>query len=292
MREKDGPQIFLFTSGVFIIKIYSTPDASKEWVEKFSFLPVNLKNGFLIVSMEEKMNEIKSSTDYEIFIFLKKNRKIDQLKLSRLCKSMNESPHLSRLCPILVNARMEIIDGQHRFAACRALNRPVFYIQDSEITHRDIISLNKDQKNWTLENYLDFYVNSGNKNFISLKKFCSDYEISLSLACIFLGLNRKTLVSEIKDGLLIYPGSPLSEKCEKRCYLCKELMNKSYIRYPEKQKELRRLFSYSFIESIAKLNASIDEEIFFNKLLLCIDKVVPGSGFLYFHSQFISLGLI
>jgi hypothetical protein len=51
--------------------------------------------------------------------------------------------------PIIVNERMEIVDGQHRFTICKELNLPIHYIAGQNWNISEIRQINSVQKSWT-----------------------------------------------------------------------------------------------------------------------------------------------
>lgn len=69
--------------------------------------------------------EIQKTTDYKLFKKLDGNR--DVKKTNALVKSIREFD-LTMYSPIIVSVDFRIIDGQHRFAACRELGLPIYYI--------------------------------------------------------------------------------------------------------------------------------------------------------------------
>ena len=69
--------------------------------------------------------QIHWTTDYDIFKQLLGNREINYNHVRRLIKSMQEE---YLIVPIQVNEKMEVIDGQHRIAACKELGFPIYYM--------------------------------------------------------------------------------------------------------------------------------------------------------------------
>lgn len=70
--------------------------------------------------------------------------------------------------PIIVNEKYEVIDGQHRLEAFRALAIPVDYIMVKGAGIEECRLLNRKQGNWTTLDYLKSYARGGNKNYIRL----------------------------------------------------------------------------------------------------------------------------
>ena len=60
------------------------------------------------------INQVIKTNDYNTFKVMPGNRPVNKLHVRRLSKSMEEK-HL--MSPILVNEKMQVIDGQHRLEA-------------------------------------------------------------------------------------------------------------------------------------------------------------------------------
>lgn len=104
-----------------------------------------------------KMN-VFESTDYNKFKLIKGNRTLHKTKYLQLLKSM-EQEVLS--IPIIVNEKMEIIDGQHRYHACRELGLPVLYCVCEGYSIEQVKRANLVSSNWTKEDYLNLHVTDG-----------------------------------------------------------------------------------------------------------------------------------
>lgn len=79
------------------------------------------------------------------------------------------------MCPIIVNEKYQIIDGQHRFEVCKELGLPVFYIIKKGYGLDEVQMLNTNTKNWTLEAFADSYIELGNEEYNLYKKFREQY---------------------------------------------------------------------------------------------------------------------
>ena len=69
--------------------------------------------------MMEVYTSVMKSNNYDMFKFMEGNRKISSTNLNQIISSMKEK---QLVIPITVNEKFEIIDGQHRFSACKYLN--------------------------------------------------------------------------------------------------------------------------------------------------------------------------
>jgi hypothetical protein len=131
------------------------------------------KNRLKMSKLKKTFNPIiQTTTNYSQFKVLRGNRHINQLHLKRLKQSIN-SNYLITI--ILVNQRMEIIDGQHRFSACQQLGLPIHFIVVYGYGIREVQILNANMSNWSKLDYLDGYVNMGLEPYIQFKKFMQDF---------------------------------------------------------------------------------------------------------------------
>ena len=149
--------------------------------------------------------DIKKTTDYDKFQIIKGNRAIWQGHVNRIAEALALDSSTIEYNPILVNEKMEVIDGQHRLEAQKALGLPIYYIVAPNIGLSTVQSLNSNNRNWTPIDYARSYVASGHKNYevyLELKeKYKLNHNALLSFAALG-GLNRKTLSTAFKKGKL------------------------------------------------------------------------------------------
>jgi hypothetical protein len=97
---------------------------------------------------------LPSTTDYDRFVFLKRNRKVD--RFPNLKRSLHE---YGQIMPILINEKWEVLEGQHRVEECRDLGIPVKYICVPGLTYEVIVPINNVRKNWKLRDYPNLFCN-------------------------------------------------------------------------------------------------------------------------------------
>ena len=126
--------------------------------------------------------EIQKTTDYKLFKKLDGNR--DVKKKNALVKSIQDFD-LTMYSPIIVSEDFRIIDGQHRFAACRELGLPIYFIvmrdKDAE---KAMIVLNKYQSQWRNGEFFQYNVQKTGRVYTELKEYIDKYKINLSYAVI------------------------------------------------------------------------------------------------------------
>lgn len=160
--------------------------------------------------------QVYFTTDYSKFKLMKGNREIDALHVKRLIESFREQYLYS---PILVNSKHEIIDGQNRFTAAKALNLPIYYLVAYNYGLKEVQVLNTNTKNWQKYDYLKMYCDKKVEPYLQMRKFMEDFPaFGISAAIKILtndtsddggtGLNAQA--KHFQKGLLTIPNLKLS----------------------------------------------------------------------------------
>ena len=152
------------------------------------------------------MKEIKITYNYDQFKSFDGNRGINQLHLKRLIKSMKENFLIN---PIFVNEKNEIIDGNHRFYACKATGNPIYYIIYNGWGIAEAHLLNATRKNWTTEEYLNGYCDLGNENYIRFRDFKNQNSEFGFISLFSFGMNRnsradQSAINNYREGLFVF----------------------------------------------------------------------------------------
>lgn len=153
--------------------------------------------------MKTEVLEVNNTKDLSIFKILENNRPVNNAHVANLVEAIVINPGLTKLSPIVVNEKMEVIDGQHRLAAHRVLeakgpSHPIYYIVRKGMTVDSAKEINTLSRPWVgldfarveagrnvnYKIYLDFYketllphpvlvmyLTSGNRSKGSLKAF-------------------------------------------------------------------------------------------------------------------------
>ncbi len=144
---------------------------------------------------------VYKTTDYNRFVLMPENRQIYPVHVANLRRSIQEDGYLKER-PIEVirsGDKMVIVDGQHRFTACRELELPIFYILKSEADASLAVRVvNNNAKIWRPEDYLRHFIAMKNTSYIRLAKFMEDFDVGISAALGLLTLGGKNL-SNNKD---------------------------------------------------------------------------------------------
>lgn len=117
-----------------------------------------------------KAQQILKTKDYDKFHKFDFNRGINNGLVNRLMESIKEIGYMPGK-PIIVDKKMNIIDGQHRFTACVNLGIEVEYVITDVDPHTAIIKLNADQVNWKMIDYVNSWAQQGVKCYEHLLDF-------------------------------------------------------------------------------------------------------------------------
>ena len=116
---------------------------------------------------------VHETHDYGMFKRLTGNRSIKELRVKKILRSIQTVGAIPN--PIIVNEKMEVIDGQGRLEALKRLSQKVYYIVVPGLGINECRNMNIDQVNWTLPDYIDSCSEEGNENYERLKKLCDKY---------------------------------------------------------------------------------------------------------------------
>lgn len=142
-----------------------------------------------------------TTIDYDRFKFKEDNREVNTGLVSRIASSIQEIGYDSSK-PIKVNKEMEIIDGQHRFLACKQLGLPILYeIGKNADDHRTLILLNANQEPWKISDYVHSWSKVGVACYQKLTAFNDKYNFGMSnsLVILFEGGDHSPS-KRVKDG--------------------------------------------------------------------------------------------
>lgn len=146
-------------------------------------------------------NEILMTSNYELFTFYEKNRVISPARVLALISSFNKLD-LTSSNPIIVNEKMEIVDGQHRFEACKKMEKPIFYTKVSLNGDMDdaINLLNAIQQQWQLIDYIEHFIKRGKKVYQEILDCKYKYNTTISTAISFVSNMESSMSTQIRKG--------------------------------------------------------------------------------------------
>lgn len=118
--------------------------------------------------------QVFETRDYGQFGKLKGNRGLNESQINGIIGSIGDVGY--QPVPILVNEKMEVIDGQHRLEAAKRLHIPIYFIVKHGAGQREVMQLNLHHGNWTVYDFIGFYSANGNRNYIRLNEYASRFE--------------------------------------------------------------------------------------------------------------------
>lgn len=214
---------------------------------------------------DKQVTSVFETSDYDKFKFMLGNRNINLSSVKKIEESISQNGF--KMCPILVNEKFEIVDGQHRFNALKDLGLPIYYVIENGLNIEDCKNLNINAKNWTLDDYVESYASLGYEEYIKLLNLKTELKISTSVAITLFdkaGINHNPLYVG-KNGKLKISFSLEKIKDVLKCH---KLLSTNYacykwyegVRYTESYGALR------FFLHINCFNKDFDLDFFLNKL--------------------------
>ncbi len=137
---------------------------------------------------------VKKTTEYDIFNIINANRNINPRHVKTLKGSFRE--HGVLMNPILVNDKMQVVDGQHRLTALKQLELPVYYLIIGDYGIKEVQALNLNQKNWSKKDYAVSFSEMGYEHYTTLLEFHKEYDEFGFTSCIKL-LQNSTTVKDV-----------------------------------------------------------------------------------------------
>lgn len=144
------------------------------------------------------MMDIQKTTNYKKFKKIRGNRKINKTYLTKLAQSIREKNMLPQN-PIMVNDKMQILDGQHRLKVAEMINIPIYYVVISSGNLSDVQMLNTNVRGWTVSDFLESYIALGKKDYKDLLDFAESNDLSISNSMYILagGFQNNTVKSRL-----------------------------------------------------------------------------------------------
>ena len=179
---------------------------------------------------------ILKTKNYEMFIFREDNReKIERNHVEKIRKSI-QARNMLEFRPILVNEKMEVMDGQHRLLAAKALGVDIYYQVEKSLTHHDIIILNN-SKPWGINDYMNFYIKNDYEEYKKLAEFVKLKKITLRIALTLTSGDSHEAKRKFREGEYKF-NNELFEDDYEVCWLTIQHIKKSlgYTNFTESAK--------------------------------------------------------
>lgn len=145
------------------------------------------------------VDKVYSETDYSKFKILQGNRDVVEMRKKKILNSIKKVGYI--LNPIIVNKKMEIIDGQGRYMACQELGLPIIYVMDKNAGIDECIAMNQGQVNWKAIDWVKMYADNGNENYKRLLKLMIKYK-ELTLETVLGIANNKIIIGGFANAVV------------------------------------------------------------------------------------------
>lgn len=150
---------------------------------------------------KERVPVIEVTRDYAMFKRIVGNRKITLSHVNNLVNELTICD-IAYAFPVVVTKDNYLLDGQHRIERDRANNRPVFFIRLWQTVDEIMVAIvNRNQKGWVKDDYVNFYAERGNKQYIFLKEQMEESHLSSTNLAMLWGYTARA-DRRIKTGFL------------------------------------------------------------------------------------------
>lgn len=125
---------------------------------------------------------VYQTSHYDDFRTLPGNRNVTELRIERIMKSIKAVGN--RMCPIVANRDMMVIDGQGRLEALKRLGLPVYFVIDETAGIEECRWLNIGMTNWGIPDFVRSYAESGSNAYQVLSDLLDEYGGKLPILVI------------------------------------------------------------------------------------------------------------
>lgn len=190
-------------------------------------------------------------SNYDKFKFVSGNRPISESNVNSLVNSIQRYGYQSSK-PITVNKDFEIIDGQHRFIACKKLGLPIIFEFTPDGVNSDelMIELNKTQRIWRLAEYINHYAEKDIPFYVECRRFEEEHKLGVSNTLALCGKTHEA--REIRKGINIELNENRHHCVEfiKACHGLHFYKNKMFV------ESVKKLFELATKNDIEKVKAN------------------------------------
>lgn len=154
----------------------------------------------------DDVNQAQVTTNYDQFQLIESNREQNRGHIEALKRAFEEMGNLTRVQPILVNDRMEIVDGQHRFMACKELNEPIYFTKVSGLGINEARKMNILHRGWTIDDFARSYASTGDTNYQQYLEVKEDFGFnhSITLYYISAGGDDRGMFKDFRNGDFVF----------------------------------------------------------------------------------------
>lgn len=151
-------------------------------------------------------NIVQETTDYGMFSLIDSNREQSRGHIEALKIAYEEMGNLTRVQPILINEKYQIIDGQHRFMASKDMGVPIYFTVVPGLGIRHARSMNILHRSWGVDDFAQSYATDGNINYQKYLDIRQDYGFSHSTTLTYImGADVRGMFKVFRAGDLTIP---------------------------------------------------------------------------------------
>ena len=178
--------------------------------------------------MAKVIGQIMEEPDYSRFHRLPDNRNVVESRVGKLVASISEKYILN---PIIVNEKMEIIDGQGRYEALKRLGLPIHYIIAEGATSEDCRRTNKYNTKWSALDFAESYEKAGVESYVRLLKVCRKHGQPIKRVLRMANRGERTINVNAKNGMTKFEKGELTfteedaAKAERALVLANEILS-------------------------------------------------------------------
>ena len=153
--------------------------------------------------MKTSEHTIYETRNYSDFKSMEGNRAVKDGRVNKIVESINKVGYI--LSPILVNEKMEVIDGQGRLSALERLKLPVHYMIQEGIGIEECRQMNIHQSNWDNYDYVQSYAIRGNDNYQKLQSLLDRFStlpvhVVVASAIGHVGFGHGNITKKLRAG--------------------------------------------------------------------------------------------
>ena len=157
--------------------------------------------------MDYIVNKVHITDDFSKFKIMLGNRLVSEIRVNKILQSFEKVGYIQ--APIIVNEKMEVIDGQGRLEACKRSNQPIAYVVIDGLNINHCINMNINITNWTTEDYVKSYADQGYPDYVRLQNFLkrcrTERNITYNFSILMwtaLGTDTTNIIKSLKAGKL------------------------------------------------------------------------------------------
>lgn len=163
-------------------------------------------------NMSRIFAQVYEEKDYSKFKRLENNRDVTESRKEKLKASISSGEILN---PIIVNEKMEIIDGQGRYEAKKELGLPIQYIISKGAGIEECQKMNRYNTKWSIVDYIYSYARAGNPNYIKFAEACEQIKCPPTKTATFANIVSSGNVTEkMENGTLFFDDALYNQTLE------------------------------------------------------------------------------